>query len=143
MGYQFDDIEDMKRRPDIEARGTRVGFPGGKGDRWMRIAAATNANPYWKAQQDRIHAQVKAFNIAKAPDEEVRAYLAEKYATLLVRDWGGWTSQGVELPFSAEACTALLIQADDAYKIVDGLVWKDENFRAEQVKAVLDEGKGS
>lgn len=143
MDYTFDDIDEMKRRPDIEARGTRVGFPGGKGDRWMQIAAATSANPHWKAQQDRIRAQLKAFDVAKAPDDVVRAYLAEKYATLLVRDWGGWTSKGVPLPFSAEACTALLIQADDAYKIVNGLVWSDENFRAEEVKAVLEEGKGS
>jgi hypothetical protein len=71
----------------------------------------------------------------------VRAYLAGKYASLLVRDWGGWTNAGVPIPFSVEACTALLIQADDAFKIINGMAYRDENFRTEEVKAVIEEGK--
>ncbi len=140
--YEFDDIDTMKRNPAIEAGGTRVGFPGGNGRRWMRIAAATSNNPLWKAHADSIRRQLKAFDLAKAPESEVRSFLAEKYARLLVRDWGEWYSKGVEIPYSPEAVTALLIEADDAYKIVNGMVWDDDNFRAEEVRAVLEEGKG-
>lgn len=140
--YEFDDIETMKRVPEIEARGTRVGFPGGNGKRWMLIAAATNNNPLWKAHADSIRRHLKALDLAKAPDSVVRSYLAERYAALLVRDWGEWTAGGVEIPYSKEAVAALLVEADDAYKIVHGMVWDDENFRAEQVRAVIEEGKG-
>ncbi len=61
--FEFDDIEDLKRKPGIEAKGTRVGFPAAADGtkRWMRIAAATFNNPYWRAQQDRIIAQINAF----------------------------------------------------------------------------------
>ncbi len=49
----------------------------------------------------------------------------------------------MKVPFSKEACEALLISADDAYAIVHGMVYKDANFRNEEVEAVLKEGKAS
>lgn len=139
--FKFDDIDDLKRKPEIEAKGAVFGFPGGNGKRWMRVRAATSNNPFWRAQSDRILKQLREFELANAPDAMVKEFLAEKFAALLVVDWGNWEIDGVEIPFSAEACFALLMQTDDVYKLINGAVFRDENFRHERAELVLVEGK--
>ncbi len=140
--YTFDDVEEFKRRPEIEAKGAIFGFPGGRKKRWMRVAAATDNNPFWRAERDRIVKHLNDLQTAEAPAEVEKEYLAEKFAKLLVRDWGGWEAAGVEIPFSAEAVFALLMQTDDPYKLLRGVVFDDGKFRNERADLVIAEGKG-
>ena len=67
--------------------------------------------------------------------------MARKYAELLVRDWRGITSKGMEVPYSVEAGEAFLLAADDAYAAVDAIVYETKNFRGQRIEAVVDEVK--
>lgn len=136
--YVFDDVEEMKRDLEVEGKtGTVVDFPDAPDgtERWMRLLAATDANPRWKADQVKILAGWRRLVNAKAPAAKIRKYFAPIYARCLVIEWGGWRIQGAEIPLSVEACTALLLQADDAYDIIDDMVWKTQNFRGQRIEA--------
>lgn len=138
--YEFDDIEDAIRRPEIEGKtGTVVQFPR---NRWMRLLAATDANPKWAAQSEEINIELRKLENAKAPAQHVRHYLAGKFAECCVAEWGGWKSKGIDIPLSVEACSALLRSAFDYYNIVYTTVWDTKNFRGQRIQAVIDEGKG-
>lgn len=140
--YKFDDVDEFKRRPELEAKGVLFGFPGGKKKRWMRIAAATENNPFWRAELDRIRKHLNELSAAEAPISVEKEYLAEKIAKLLIRDWGGWEADGVEIPFSTEAAFALLMSTDDIYQRIRGIMFNDANYRTERADLVLAEGKG-
>ena len=137
---EFDDIDEMKRNRDLENEGTVIGFPG---DRWIKMAAATDANPQWRGQSEEILAELGRLDIAKAPPKRVREYLAPKFAELLGRDWGGWKSRGVEIPYSKEALAALFLVADDVYAVVNRVVYDTKAYRAKRVDAVASEGNDS
>lgn len=135
--YQFDNIDDMKRNREIEGEtGTELGLPGGI---TLIVLAASDANPRWKEQSDKIFAELNRLKNARAPADKVRAYLSRKYAETLVKDWRGVTSSGVSIPFSVEACAALLVQADDAYASLDQIVYDTKNFRGARIEAIVGE----
>lgn len=136
---EFDDIEDFQRNREIEAEGTIIGFSGG---RWIKVAAASDANPKWRARGEKILAEMNRLRNAKASPERIRAFLAKHYAECLGRDWGGWKSKGVEIPYSDEAFTALMIKGDDVYATIDQIVFETKNFRGQRIEAIVDEGKG-
>jgi hypothetical protein len=137
--YEFDDIDDFKRSRDIEEEGTIIGFAG---ERWIKVAAASDGNPAWRARSEKLTQELNRLRNAKAPNEKVRAFLAKAYAELLCRDWGGWKAGGTDLPFSREACEALLIAADDVYAAIDQVVWDTKNFRGARIEVTVDQGKG-
>lgn len=140
--FEFDDIERLQRRPDIEGKeGTVVDFPDAPDGtrRWMRVLAATDKNPKWKAQSEILGRELTRLRNAEASLQRIRDFLAQKFAECCVIEWGGWKSKGVEIPLSVKACAALLRAADDVYDIVDGVVWESKNFRGERLKAVVDE----
>lgn len=135
--YQFDNIDDMKRNREIEGEtGTELGLPGGI---TLIVLAATDGNPRWKAQSEKILAELNRLERARAPNEKVRAFLSRKFAEALVKDWRGITSSGTPIPFSVEACTAFLLQADDAYAAVNQIVWDSKYFRGSRIEASVAE----
>lgn len=136
--YRFDDIEDFQRQREIEDQGTVVNFPG---DRWIRIAAASDGNAMWRTHSEKLLNELNRLRNAKAPAERVRAFLASKYAALCGRGWGGWKAAGVEIPYSPAAFEALLLAADDVYATVDQIVWETKNFRGAKIEAVVEQGK--
>lgn len=134
--FKFDNIDQLQRRRDIECNGVRLGLPG---DIELIVRAASDANPLWKAQSERINAQLRAFVTARAGEGEIRAYLARKFAELLVKDWPkAPKANGEPVPFSVDACEAFLLQADDAFAALDGMVWETKNFRTTMVTAVIE-----
>jgi hypothetical protein len=137
--YQFDEIEDFQRNREIEGKtGAIFGWPG---DRWMRVLAATDANSRWRSRQQKITAEVNRLRNANASPQQLREYLARQYAECLVIDWGGWKSHGVDIPFSVDACTALLTVADDVFAVIDNSVYETKLFRGARIEAVADELK--
>lgn len=133
--YEFDDIEVLQRNRDIERDGTELGLPG---DRVLIVAAATDANPRWRAQSEKILAELNRLRNARAPNDKVRAFLARKYAETLVLDWRGMRSGGTEIPYSVEAGTAFLLAADDAYAAVDAVVYDTKNYRGQRIAAIVE-----
>lgn len=136
--YVFDDIESMQRNRELEREGVEVGLPG---NRVLIVRAASDANPLWRNRSEQIGNELRRLSNSKAPPERTRAYLAALYAELLVKDWRGVTSHGVEIPYSVEAGKAFLIAADDAYAVVDQIVYETKNFRSTRIDAVLSEVK--
>ena len=66
--FKFDNIEDLQRNRKLECEGVEVGCPG---DIVLLVRAASDANPLWKAQSERISAQIRRFATARASNEEV------------------------------------------------------------------------
>ena len=133
--YQFDGIEPMKRDREIEGeKGTELGLPGGI---TLTVLAATDANPRWRNRGDEITAELNRLRNARAPGERVRKYLAGIYSQCLVIGWRGVKSGGAEIPFSPEACAAFLMQADDAYTVLDNVVYDTKNFRGARIEATV------
>lgn len=134
--YVFDDIEELQRKRDIEGEtGIELGLPG---DRTLIVLAATDANPRWRQNSEKISAELNRLRNARAPNEKVRAFLARKYAEHLILGWSGIKSNGTPIPYSADACTAFLMVADDAYAAVDNIVWENKNFRTKRVDAIIE-----
>jgi hypothetical protein len=138
MDYEFDNIEDLQRKPEIEAEGVELGLDG---DITLIVRAATDANPAWKAAMPTISKEIRRLRNARASAERLRKYLAPLYARLLVKDWRGVKSKDVEVPYSVEACTAFLLKADDAYTAVDEMVYDTKNFRSARVEAIVEHAK--
>lgn len=142
---QFDDIDSMKRNPEVEGKtGTVVDFPDNPDGtpRGMRLLAASDLNPRWKARAASITKELARLRNAEASNKRVRDYLAREFAECCVIEWWGWRSKGIEIPLSVEAATALLRQADDTYATVDAIVWDNKNFRGERIKAVVENLEG-
>lgn len=138
MDYDFDDIEDLKRNPDIESKGVELEIPGG---RFLYLRAASDANPLWKAQADKISAEINRLRNARASNERVREFFSRKFSTLVIKDWKGIKNKGAEIEYSPEAGYALLMVAEDIYDIVYAFVWETKNFRAERALAVVEQIK--
>lgn len=140
--YSFDDIEPLKRNRDIEGEtGVELGLPGGF---VLQVLAATDANPRWRNRSEEITAELNRLRNARASNERVRKYLSRIYAECLVIGWPkGPRSKGVAVPFSVEACAAFLLQADDAYAALDGVVYDNKNFRTARIEAVVEQVKKS
>lgn len=136
MSYEFDNIDALQRKRDIEAEGTELGLPG---DITLIVAAASDANPSWRSASPAIMKELRRLRNARASNDQVRKYLAPMYARHLVKGWRGVKSRGVDLPFSVEACSAFLLMADDAYAAVDEMVYDTQNFRGARVEALIDD----
>lgn len=138
MDYEFDNIEDLQRKPEIEAEGTELGLEGGI---TLIVRAATDANPAWKAAAPSIGKEIRRLRNARASNDRLRKYLAPMYARHLVKDWQGVKIKGVEVPYSVEACAAFLLAADDAYTAVDEMVYDTKNFRSARMDAIVEHVK--
>ena len=137
--YTFDNIAPMQRNREIEGeKGTELGLPGGI---TLTVLAASDGNPRWRNRSDEIAAELNRLRNARADNVRVRRYLTRIYAECLVIGWKGVKSKGVEIPFSVEACTAFLRQADDAYAAIDGVVYDSKNYRGARIEAVIEEAK--
>lgn len=135
--YSFDGIDELKRNREIEGKtGIRLEFPGG---RWIQVLAATDANPKWVARRDIITRETRRLANAKADDARYREFIVPHLVAGLCIDWGGWKNSGVEIPFSAPACKALLMEADDAYAAIMGVMNDDKNYRANRVEVLVAE----
>lgn len=133
--YVFDGIATMQRNREIEGeKGTELGLPGGI---TLTVLAASDANPRWRNRGDEITAELNRLRNARAPSERVRKYLSTIYSQCLVIGWAGVKSKGVDIPFSAEACAAFLMAADDAYAAVDNVVYDTKNFRTARIEVVI------
>lgn len=137
--YQFDNIAPMQRNREIEGeKGTELGLPGGI---TLTVLAASDGNPRWRNRSDEIAAELNRLRNARAPGERVRKYLSTIYSQCLVIGWSGVKSKGVQIPFSAEACAAFLMAADDAYAILDGVVYESKNYRGARIEATVEAAK--
>ena len=133
--YSFDNIDTLKRDRSIEGEiGTEIGLPGGI---TLRVLAASDANPRWRNRSDEITAELNRLRNARAPNERTRKYLSTIFSQTIVISWSGVKSHGVEIPFSAEACAAFLLQADDAYAATEAVIWDTKNFRGARVEATV------
>ena len=137
-GYEFDGIEDLQRNRELEAEGVELGLPGG---RTLIVRAASDANPAWRAQAEKIANELRRLRNARAPADKVRAFLARIYAQLLVCNWCGVTVRGVEIPYSIEAGEAFLLAADDAFAAIDAIVYETTNFRGQRIEAIVEAAK--
>lgn len=137
--YEFDNIKTMQRDRDIEGeKGTELGLPGGI---TLTVLAASDANPRWRNRSEEIASELNRLRNARATNDRVRRYLSRIYAECLVIGWAGVKSQGVDLPYSVEACTAFLRKADDAYAAVDNVVYDTKNYRGQRLEAVVEQAK--
>ncbi len=135
MNYEFDNIDELQRKRDIEAEGIELGLPG---NITLIVRAASDANPAWRSASAAIGKELRRLKNARATNEDLRKYLCSQYARHLVNGWRGVKIKGVEVPFSVEACTAFLLAADDAYTAVDQIVYDTENFRSARVGAIIE-----
>lgn len=134
--YKFDNVDSMIRNRDIEGKtGTELGLPGGI---TLTVLAASDANPRWRERGEKVQQELQRLRNARADNARVRHWLAGIYAETLVIGWRGVKSDGVEIPFSVEACTAFLRVVDDAYEAVDSIVYDTRNFRGERIRAVVE-----
>ena len=137
--YSFDNIESLQRNREIEGEeGTEIGLPGGI---TLVVLAASDANPRWAKRNAQIRAELRRLEAAMASPERQRVYLARVYAECLVKDWRGVKSNGIEVPFSVDACTAFLKLADDAFEAVGAVVYDTKMFRGERVEIAVEQGK--
>jgi hypothetical protein len=135
--YSFDEIDDLQRNREIEGKtGTVIYFPG---DRWIRMLAATDANPKWMARRKIIAEGTRRLANAEANDARYRAFIAPHIAEALCIGWGGWRVNGAEIDFSTEACKALLLKADDVYATISQVMYDDKKFRGDRIEAVIKE----
>lgn len=138
-GYSFDNIDALIRNRDIEGEtGTELGLGNGMA---LQVLAASDANPRWRARGDDILAEHNRLRNAKASPQKVRDWWSRIYAECLVIGWSGIKSNGVEVPFSVEACTAFLRKADDAFTAIENIVFETKNFRGQRFKAIEAEAK--
>ncbi len=139
--YSFKNADQFKRKPEIEANGTWFEFADG---REIKISAATDHNPVWRAVSEKFWQEYRRLVNAKAAPDRVRALQSRYFAQYLLKDWSGFLSEDdVEIPFSKEAAEAMLLDLDDIFEQVAELVFGHKNFRTERAKVVIEEGKGS
>ena len=138
--YQFDGIEELERKPEIEAAGVELEIPG---NRFLIVRAATDANPQWRANGRKIVNELNRLRNAEAGAERIREFLARKYADYLIIGWRGVTTRGVEIDYHPDVGFEFLMRAFDVYQIIDAFVWDTKNFRAERAKAAVEEVKNS
>lgn len=139
VNYSFDNIESLQRNREIEGeKGTELGLPGGI---TLTVLAASDANPRWRARADQIASELRRLSAARATPERQRNYLSRVYADCLVIGWSGVKSDGIDVPFSPDACAAFLRQADDAFAAIDAVVYDTKMFRGERIAVAVDQGK--
>jgi len=138
--FNFGNIDALKRNRDIEGEtGTELGLAGGI---TLIVLAATDANVGWRNNRDDFRAELNRLSNAKAGEDRTRAYIADFFSRIIVKDWRGVLDQdGNAIPFSREACRQFLIKADDAFTAVNAMIYDTQNFRGARVEAVAADAK--
>ena len=141
--YDFDDIEELQRNPTLEAEGVEVEIPAAADGtpRFLHLRAATDANPQWRANAEKMLNEVNRLRNARASAERIREFQARNYSRFLIKDWKGVKVKGNEIPYSPDAGFAFLMKAYDIFTIVEGYVTDTRNFRAERNRVVVGEVK--
>ncbi len=135
--YSFDDLDALQRQRDIEGKtGTRLDFPGIAGSSCWRPPTRTRNG--WRDARSSPRAPGDSAN-AEANDGRYRAFIVPHIAEALCIGWGGWKNNGVEIEFSAEACKALLLKADDVYAAVSAVMFDDKKFRGDRIEVLTKE----
>ena len=136
--YEFGNVDHLKRDLAIEGEtGTELGLEGGI---TLIVLAATDANTRWKARREQVRAELNRLTNAKADAKRSRDYLAGVYADTIVKDWRGVMDKaGNAIPFSRDACKALLVQVDDAFTAVDAIIYDTKNFRGARIEAIVEQ----
>ncbi len=139
--FDFGKVDHLIRNLDIEGKtGTELGLEGT--DITLIVLAGTDANLGWKHRREKMRAELKRLENAKAGPERIRAFLAEVYSDVIVKDWRGVVdSNDNAIPFSREACKAFLIKVDDAFAAVEDVIFNTKNFRGQRIEAVVAEAK--
>lgn len=134
--YKFDGIEELQRKPDIEGKiGSVIDLPGG---RWLRVLAASDNNPKWVARRKIVSEATRRMSNADVSDERYRKFMVPHLAEALVIDWGGIKTDGVEIPFSVEACKAFLMVADDAFTAITEIIYDNKKFRGDRIEVIVE-----
>jgi hypothetical protein len=146
---QFDDIDRLKRDRKIEGEiGLDLKIDDGI---FVTVLAASDANPRWKANAQRLFAEIDRLRNAGAAESTITRKVAEAYADMLVINWhggqdeqgnqvpGGPRENGVALPFNRTNCVDWLCEADDALSAIAENCINLKKFRALQAKRVIDQ----
>ena len=138
--FEFGNVDHLKRNLEIEGKtGTELGIDGGI---TLIVLAASDANPMWKAQRDKVRRTLASLTNARADDRRARDFLSSVYAETLVKDWRGVVDKdGNAIPYTREAGEAFLRQIDDAYAALEAVVYETKNFRGARIEAIVDSGK--
>lgn len=149
--FDFSPVYDgLKRDAKIEGEtGTELGLEGGI---TLIVLAALDTNSRWKAKRLAAGQELNRLRNAHAPIADVRARTAQLYADAIVIGWyyvdadgkrhvGPLDRSGDAIPFTREACVALLTTFDDAFAAVEATVYDSKNFRGARIEAIVDSGK--
>lgn len=139
--FNFGKVDHLIRNLEIEGEtGTELGLDGT--DITLTVLAGTDANLRWKNGREKMRAELKRLENAKAGQDRIRAYLAGIYADVIVKDWRGVVDANDNpIPFSREACKAFLIKVDDAFAAIESVIFDTKNFRGARIEAVVTEVK--
>jgi len=139
QNFELDDMDDLERKPEVEGKtGTIVDLPR---DRWIRMLAASEHNPKWKAVADEFNSGLRRLVAAEASRERLRLFCIPFYANALILEWGGIKSKAVEVPYGPEIGIFILRKYADVYEAIDEVIWKHKNFRGQRIQIIEDELK--
>lgn len=141
MGFQFKNIQSLKRNREIEGDiGTTIGFRSS--GIALQVLAASDANPRWREFGESYMNEYRRLQRANAPEERLNKFLAENLTKLFVKGWTGVRDEGDnEVPFTREACVELLLATDDIIPALLEVVSDNMKFRGARIEIVSDELK--
>lgn len=141
MGFQFKNIDSLKRNREIEGViGTTIGFRSS--GIALQVLAASDANSRWREFGDNYLNEFRRLQRADAPQERINKFLAENLTRMFVIGWTGVFDQdGNEVPFGHEACVALLLETDDIIPALLEVVSDNMKYRGARIEIVSDELK--
>lgn len=94
------------------------------------IARAGGANERYKAAARRIVGpHQRAIDMGLIGDDQARELIAECFAEAVILGWSGVkNAEGQEIPFSKQACKALLLELPDLFDCIRDEATKVSNF---------------
>lgn len=141
MGFQFKNIQSLKRNREIEGTiGTTIGFRSS--GIALQVLAASDANPRWREFGESYTNEYRRLQRANASEERLNKFLAENLTKLFVVGWTGVRDEGDnEVPFTREACVELLLATDDVVPALLEVVSDNMKFRGARIEIISDELK--
>mgnify|MGYP000452750931 CR=1 FL=1 len=141
MGFQFKNIDSLKRNREIEGTvGTTIGFKAS--GIALQVLAASDANPRWRELGDNYVNEYRRLQRANAPEERIKKFLAENLTRIFIIGWSGVLDvDGNEIPFTHEACVALLLEVDDIIPALLEVVSDNMKFRGARIEIISDQLK--
>ncbi len=141
MTFNFKNIDSLKRNREIEGSiGTTIGFRSSGIS--LQVLAASDANPRWREFGDTYMNEFRRLQRANAPQERIDKFLAENLTRIFVKDWTGVLDEaGNVVPFTQEACVALLLATDDIMPALLEVVSDNMKFRGARIEIIADELK--